>query len=182
MAKTRPELLGTVGMVASTHWLASASGMSVLEAGGNAFDAAAAAGFVLQVVEPHSNGLGGEAPIIVYSAGRAEVEVVGGQGPAPGAATIPAFEELGLELVPGMGPLAACVPGAFGAWMTLLQRFGTMRPAEVMRFAIDYAMRGFPAVPGIAAADRTRSSISEGGFSKSTNTAACSISVASVET
>ncbi len=53
---TRPELAGTFGMVASTHWLASAAGMAVLEKGGNAFDAAVAAGLVLQVVEPHLNG------------------------------------------------------------------------------------------------------------------------------
>src|SRR5215212_4802907 len=80
---TRPELRGTFGMVASTHWLASAAGMSMLERGGNAFDAAVAAGFVLQVVEPHLNGPGGEVPILLYSATRDEVLVVDGQGPAP---------------------------------------------------------------------------------------------------
>ena len=53
---TRPELAGTFGMVASTHWLASATGLAALEQGGNAFDAAVAAGLVLQVVEPHMNG------------------------------------------------------------------------------------------------------------------------------
>ena len=74
-------------MVASTHWLASAAGMRLLEAGGNAFDAAAAAGFVLQVVEPHLNGPGGDLPIVLYSAERDEVVVVCGQGPAPAAAT-----------------------------------------------------------------------------------------------
>ncbi|MGH9073926.1 MAG: gamma-glutamyltransferase, partial [Acidimicrobiales bacterium] len=81
MFTTRPELAGTVGMVASTHWLASGAGMAVLEAGGNAFDAAAAAGFVLQVVEPHLNGPGGEAPIIGYSVADGEPFVVCGQGP-----------------------------------------------------------------------------------------------------
>ena len=72
---TRPELRGTFGMVASTHWLASAAGMAVLERGGNAFDAAAAAGFALQVVEPHLNGPGGDLPAIVYSADRDAVHV-----------------------------------------------------------------------------------------------------------
>ena len=108
---TRPELRGTFGMVASTHWLASAAGMAMLERGGNAFDAAVAAGFVLQVVEPHLNGPGGEVPILLYSAERDEVLVVDGQGTAPAAATIERFRELGHELVPGTGLLAACVPG-----------------------------------------------------------------------
>ena len=81
---TRPELRGTFGMVASTHWLASGAGMSVLERGGNAFDAAVAAGFVLQVVEPHLNGPGGDVPAIFSSGG--EVRVLCGQGPAPAAA------------------------------------------------------------------------------------------------
>src|SRR6267378_8009208 len=85
---TRPELKGTFGMVSSTHWLASQCGMAVLEQGGNAFDAAVAAGFVLQVVEPHLNGLGGEVPIILWDAARNRVEVICGQGPAPAAATI----------------------------------------------------------------------------------------------
>src|SRR5215467_1361472 len=79
---TRPQLAGAFGMVASTHWLASAAGMAVLEKGGNAFDAAVAAGLVLQVVEPHLNGPGGEVPVIGYDAGRGEVFVLDGQGPA----------------------------------------------------------------------------------------------------
>src|SRR5487761_21083 len=85
---TRPELKGTFGMVSSTHWLATQCGMAVLEQGGNAFDAAVAAGFVLQVVEPHLNGLGGEVPILLWDSSRGKVEVICGQGPAPGTATI----------------------------------------------------------------------------------------------
>jgi gamma-glutamyltranspeptidase/glutathione hydrolase len=147
---TRPELVGTFGMVASTHWLASAAGMAALEQGGNAFDAAVAAGLTLQVVEPHLNGPGGDAPILLWSAQRGEPLVVCGQGPAPAAATIPRFTELGLDLVPGTGLLAACVPGAFDAWMLLLRDFGTQRLGDVMRFAIHYAERGFPMLPRIA--------------------------------
>jgi len=146
---TRPELRGTFGMVASTHWLASAAGMAVLERGGNAFDAAVAAGFVLQVVEPHLNGPGGEAPIVFYCADRDEVLVVDGQGPAPAAATIDRFRELGLDLVPGTGLLAACVPGAFDAWLLLLRDFGTLSPADVLQPALGYAEDGYPVVPGI---------------------------------
>ena len=141
MFTIRPELVGTHGMVASTHWLASSAGMAVLESGGNAFDAAVAAGLTLQVVEPHLNGPGGEVPIIFHSADRAETLVIGGQGPAPAAASIAHFEELGLDLVPGTGLLAACVPGAFDAWMVLLGEFGTLRLSEVMSYAIDYAAR-----------------------------------------
>jgi gamma-glutamyltranspeptidase/glutathione hydrolase len=146
---TRPELTGSFGMVASTHWLASAAGMATLEQGGNAFDAAVAAGLTLQVVEPHLNGPGGDAPILLWSAERGEPLVVCGQGPAPAAATIGRFRELGLDLVPGTGLLPACVPGAFDAWLLLLRDFGTLPLAEVIRFAIHYAEQGFPLLPRI---------------------------------
>ena len=151
MFTTRPELVGTYGMVASTHWLASSAGMAVLESGGNAFDAAVAAGLTLQVVEPHLNGPGGEVPILLHSADGDRTLVVAGQGPAPAAASIDHFERLGLDLVPGTGLLAACVPGAFDAWMLMLGEFGTLRLSEVMRYAIDYAGGGYPLVPQISA-------------------------------
>ena len=141
---TRPQLAGTFGMVASTHWLASAAGMAVLEKGGNAFDAAVATALVLQVVEPHLNGPGGEVPVIGFDAAAGEVFVLDGQGPAPAAATLAAFESLGLDLVPGTGLLAACVPGAFGAWMLLLERYGQLHLREVMEYAIGYARDGYP--------------------------------------
>ena len=147
---TRPELSGTFGMVASTHWLASAAGLAVLERGGNAFDAAVAAGFVLQVVEPHLNGLGGEVPVIAHHAGRGETFVLCGQGTAPAAATREAFADLGLDLVPGSGLLAACVPGAFGAWMLLLREYGTLRLRDVIGYAIGYAAGGYPLLPAIS--------------------------------
>jgi gamma-glutamyltranspeptidase/glutathione hydrolase len=152
MFTTRPELRGTFGMVSSTHWLASQTGMAVLERGGNAFDAAVAAGFVLQVVEPHLNGPGGDLPIILWDARREKVEVICGQGPAPKAASIRHFQELGLDDVPGTGLLAACVPGAFGAWLVLLGEHGTMRLRDVLQYAIEYATTGYPMVPAIAQA------------------------------
>ena len=141
---TRPELRGTFGMVASTHWLASQTGMAVLERGGNAFDAACATGFVLQVVEPHLNGPGGELPAVFWSADRGEPLALCGQGVAPAAATIARFHELGHELIPGTGLLAACVSGAFGGWLLLLREFGTWRLADVLEFAIGYAEHGYP--------------------------------------
>jgi gamma-glutamyltranspeptidase/glutathione hydrolase len=147
---TRPELAGTFGMVASTHWLASAAGLAVLEQGGNAFDAAVAAGLVLQVVEPHLNGLGGEVPVIAHHAGRGETFVLCGQGTAPAAAMPETFASLGLDLVPGSGLLAACVPGAFGAWMLLLREYATFRLRDVMGYAIGYAANGYPVLPAIS--------------------------------
>ena len=149
---TRPELVGTFGMVASTHWLASATGMAVLERGGNAFDAAAAAAFTLQVVEPHLNGPGGDLVALLYSSERDRIHVVCGQGPAPREATTERFQELGLDLVPGTGLLAACVPGAFGGWLATLREFGTWPLADVLAFAIGYAEGGFPLVPRISQA------------------------------
>ena len=148
---TRPELIGTFGMVASTHWLASAAGMSVLEQGGNAFDAAVAAGLVLQVVEPHLNGPGGEVPVIGFDAARREAFVLDGQGPAPAAATLAAFGELGLPLVPGTGLLPACVPAAFGTWMLLLRDRGRLPLRAVLEHAIGYAAGGYPMLPVISA-------------------------------
>ncbi|MFJ1748204.1 gamma-glutamyltransferase family protein [Streptomyces sp. NPDC088116] len=141
MFTTRPTLQGTFGMVSSTHWLASQSAMAVLEDGGNAYDAAVAAGFVLHVVEPHLNGPAGEVPIILAPA-DGEVRVLCGQGPAPEGATIGHYHSLGLELVPGTGPLAAAVPGAFDAWMLLLRDHGTRSLRQVLRYAIGYAQDG----------------------------------------
>jgi gamma-glutamyltranspeptidase/glutathione hydrolase len=131
-------------MAASTHWLASQAGMAVLERGGNAFDAAVATGFVLQVVEPHLNGPGGEVPAVFWSSERGEPLALCGQGVAPAAATIERFHELGHVLVPGTGLLAACVPGAFGGWLLLLREFGTWRLADVLEPAIGYAEHGYP--------------------------------------
>jgi gamma-glutamyltranspeptidase/glutathione hydrolase len=138
-------------MVASTHWLASAAGMAVLESGGNAFDAAVAAGLVLQVVEPHLNGPGGEVPVIGHDRRTGETFVLSGQGTAPAAATLAAFEALGLDLVPGNGLLAATVPAAFGTWMLLLARYGTATLREVMSYAIGYAGDGYPMLASASA-------------------------------
>jgi len=149
---TRPEILGTFGVVTSTHWLASAVGMGMLERGGNAFDAAVATGFVLQIVEPHLNGPGGEVPIILHRAGDAAPRVLCGQGVAPATATIARFDALGLKMVPGTGLLPAVVPGAFDAWMLLLRDYGSMTLEEVLAPAIGYAERGFPVVPRVAEA------------------------------
>src|SRR5262249_38532997 len=142
---------GHFGMVASTHWLASASGMAELEQGGNAFDAAVAAAFTLHVVEPHLNGPGGEVPIIFARPGDPAPTVLCGQGPAPAAATIEPYRGLGFTLPPGAGPLAAAVPGAVEAWLTLLRDHGTRRLGDVLSYAIGYAERGHPLLANAAA-------------------------------
>jgi gamma-glutamyltranspeptidase / glutathione hydrolase len=134
-------------MVASTHWLAGAAGMAELEHGGNAFDAAVAVGFALHVVEPHLNGPGGDLPLIFARADDPAPTVLCGQGPAPAAATIAHYRGLGFDLIPGAGPLAAAVPGAVVAWLTLLRDHGTRRVADVLTYAIAYAERGHPLQP-----------------------------------
>jgi gamma-glutamyltranspeptidase / glutathione hydrolase len=141
---TRPEIEGTFGVVATTHWIATAVGMSILEKGGNAFDAAAATAFTLQVVEPHLNGPGGDVPVIVHDVKRGKPEVICGQGVAPAGATIAHYRSEGLDLVPGTGLLAAVVPGTFETWMLLLRDYGTMKLADVLAPAIGYAQNGHP--------------------------------------
>ena len=148
---TRPTLQGTFGMVSSTHWLASQSAMGMLERGGNAFDAAVTAGFVLHVVEPHLNGPGGEVPAIVATAADPRPRVLCGQGPAPQGATIEHYRGLGLELVPGSGPLASAVPGAVDAWLLLLRDHGTLTLGEVLAPAIGYAGDGHPLLGRVGA-------------------------------
>src|ERR1700761_962848 len=152
---TRPEIEGTFGVVTSTHWIATAVGMSILEKGGNAFDAGVAAAFTLQVVEPQLNGPGGDVPIIVHDIKRGRTEVICGQGPAPQGATIAHYKSEGLDIVPGTGLLAACVPGTFESWMLLLRDYGTMRLREVLEPAIGYARDGYPFLERAAATIKT---------------------------
>jgi len=137
-------------MVASTHWLASAAGMAVLEDGGTAVDAAVATAFTLQVVEPHLNGPGGDVPILFASPGE-PARVLCGQGVAPAAATIEHYTDQDLDVIPGTGLLAAVVPGAVSAWLTFLRDHGTFGLEQVLRFAIDYAHNGHPLHPRVAA-------------------------------
>ncbi|MCK1282479.1 gamma-glutamyltransferase family protein [Bradyrhizobium sp. 44] len=152
---TRPEIEGTFGVVATTHWIATAIGMAILEKGGNAFDAGVATAFTLQVVEPHLNGPGGDVPIIVHDVKRGRTEVICGQGPAPARATIAHYKSEGLDMVPGTGLLAACVPGTFESWMMLLRDYGTMRMRDVLEPAISYARDGYPLVERACATIQT---------------------------
>ncbi|WP_235857764.1 gamma-glutamyltransferase family protein [Marimonas lutisalis] len=148
---TRPELIGTFGVATSTHWIASAVGMKMLEQGGNAFDAAAAMGFVLHVVEPHLNGPLGDMPALFRLAGQEVPQVLCGQGVAPAGATIEHYRSVGLERIPGAGLLATVVPGAFDAWMILLRDHGTLSLRDVLEPAIHYARAGHPVLPRVSA-------------------------------
>ncbi|WOF24770.1 gamma-glutamyltransferase [Microbacterium betulae] len=132
-------------MTASTHWTATATAQAVLERGGNAFDAAVAAAFVLHLVEPHLNGPGGDMTAVFATADAPDrPRVLMGQGPAPAGATIDRFRSEGLDLVPGSGALAAAVPGAVDAWLLLLRDHGTWSVADALAFAIGYARDGHP--------------------------------------
>lgn len=146
---TRPDIRGTFGTAASTHWIATATAQSVLERGGNAFDAATAGAFVLQVVEPHLNGPGGDLTAVFATATNPTPTVLVGQGPAPEGATPEHYRAEGLDLVPGSGALAAAVPGAVDAWLLLLRDHGTWELADVLAPAIGYARDGHPVTPAV---------------------------------
>jgi gamma-glutamyltranspeptidase/glutathione hydrolase len=148
---TRPEIAGTFGVATSTHWIASAVGMSLLEQGGNAFDAAVAMGLVLNVVEPHLNGPLGDLPVIFRPAGADEPTVICGQGVAPARATIAHYRAEGLDMIPGSGLLATVTPGAFDGWMLLLRDHGSMSLRQVLEPAIHYAEAGHPMLPRVSA-------------------------------
>lgn len=147
---TRPELAGTFGMVSATHWIGAQAGMAMLELGGNAFDAAAAAGFALQAAEPQQNGPGGDMTLIIAEAGRPP-RVLSAQGPAPAAATPESFRRLGLDHVPGTGLLAAAIPGSTLGWLTLLADHGTLALGEVLGPALAVVEDGLPVGPRLAA-------------------------------
>ncbi|MFG2317586.1 gamma-glutamyltransferase family protein [Streptomyces tendae] len=147
---TRPTLRGSFGMCASTHWLATATAQSVLERGGNAFDAAVAGAFVLHVAEPHLNGPGGDLVAVLATAADPSPYVLAGQGHAPRGATPEHFRAEGLDHVPGAGALAAAVPGAVDSWLWLLAESGTWELADVLAYALHYAEHGVPVVPQLA--------------------------------
>lgn len=148
---TRPEILGRFGVVTSTHWIASAVGMKILEQGGNAFDAAVATGLTLQVLEPHLNGPGGDMPAILYSKAKNKVEVICAQAPTPAGATIDHYRAEGLEVIPGDGLLATVIPGAWDGWMLMLRDYGRLSLRDVLEPAIFYAEKGHPVLPRVAA-------------------------------
>ncbi len=141
---TRPVIMGTRGVVTSGHYLATAAGFRIMEQGGNAIDAAAAMCFCLNLLEPQSNGIGGEVPTLIYSAEQRKAFAISGMGWSPKAFTIEWCREHGIDLIPGDGYLPACVPAVVDTWATALARFGTMGFSQVLQPAIELAENGFP--------------------------------------
>ena len=149
MSETRPIVMGTRGAITTSNYMATSAGYEIFLAGGNAIDASIAAGLALHVVEPHMNGIGGETPILLYSARKRRIFAISGQGPAPKAATLEFFQRNGMKLVPGDGLLPATVPASFDAWITCLKFFGTMTLGEVIAPAIRLAEEGIPVYAGL---------------------------------
>ncbi|MDK1032545.1 MAG: gamma-glutamyltransferase, partial [Planctomycetia bacterium] len=149
MAKftTRPVIMGRRGVVTSGHYLATAAGFRIMEQGGNAIDAAAAMCFCLNLLEPQSNGTGGEAPTLIYSAKAKKAFAVSGMGWSPKAFTIQWCRDNGVDLIPGDGYLPACVPSVVDTWAAALARFGTMSFTQILKPVIELAEKGFPLYP-----------------------------------
>lgn len=141
----RMTTFGRRGMVATSQALGAEAGMQILRQGGNAVDAAIATAAALTVVEPTSNGLGGDAFAIVWMNG--ELHGLNASGPAPKTATIEAVKALGHEAMPEHGLIPVTVPGAPAAWAALSERFGRLTFAELLAPAITLAEEGFPVSP-----------------------------------
>src|SRR5271167_4130078 len=145
-----PLVLGRRAMLATEHYLSAAAGARMFACGANAIDAAVAAVLVEGVVNPQMHTIGGEAPMLIYSASARRVVAINGNMMAPARATIEHYRSLGLTLVPYSGLLAAGVPAAFDALVTALCNFGTMTLAQVMGPALGLAQDGFPMHVGLA--------------------------------
>ena len=148
---TRPVIMGTHGVVASSHYLSSVEGLQVLREGGGVVDAGATMWFMLSLLKPHLIGVTGEVPILLYMADDERVLAVNGQGPAPMAATIQWFKEHGYPLIPEDGFTPAVVPGAFHAWMRTMDEYGSLSLRRILEPAIKLARDGFPVYPTLAA-------------------------------
>ena len=145
----RPELMGTGWMITADHPLAARAGAAVLEAGGNAVDAAVAANLVLTVVRPHMCGFGGDLFALVFMEQTGKTEALNAGGRAPSRATIEAYARRGLGSIPETGILTGTVPGAVAGWQALLERCGTRRLDQLLPEAIHYADNGFPMYPDL---------------------------------
>ena len=146
----RPVVMGFGGAVATSQPLAAQAGLRILMEGGNAADAAVATAAVLNVVEPMSTGMGGDAFALIYWAKDRRVYALNASGRAPYAATLEEMQRRGLSEMPLRGILPVTVPGAAAGWADTVARFGRLGLDRVLQPAIDYAEGGFPVSAGIA--------------------------------
>src|ERR1700681_851329 len=146
MKAHRPTIMGTRHMIAATQYLAAEAGFKILEAGGNAIDAGVAAGIALGVVQPEYVNVAGVAPIIIYSAADNRIFTIPGLGTWPKAIERDHFKKHHAGKIP-QGIMRTVVPAAPDAWITALERFGTMSFGEVAQSAIGFARDGFPVYP-----------------------------------
>src|SRR5262249_32005539 len=141
---TPPVYMCRQGVLASGHYLAARAGQRMFDKGGNAIDATVASGYALNLLEPQNNGLGGEVPILVYSAKDKKAYAISGQGFVGKAATVDYFVKAKIDLIPGDGFLPATVPAMFGSWAFALMRFGTLTLKDVLEPVIGYRESGCP--------------------------------------
>ena len=146
----RSETVAKNGLVCASHPLAAEIGLDVLKAGGNAIDAAIAANAAMGLMEPTSNGIGGDLFAIVWDAKTKTLHGLNASGPAPKAATIEAFRKLKLDSIPERGALSWSVPGCVEGWDQLRTKFGTKAFSELLAPTIRYAKEGVP-VPEVIA-------------------------------
>jgi gamma-glutamyltranspeptidase/glutathione hydrolase len=143
--------MGTHGVVASSHYIATGAGFNILKEGGNAFDAGAAMWFCLTALKPHLVGVAGESPILLYSSQDEKVIAVNGQGPAPMGATIDWFKEQGYPMIPEDGFTPAVVPAAYDSWLTTLEEYGSLPLNRILEPALEVVRDGFPVYPTLNA-------------------------------
>ena len=149
-AAQRSVVMGTQGMVSSSQTLATLAGYKILLKGGNAVDAAIAMVSTLNVVEPHSVGIGGDAFALIYLARENKLIGMNASGRAPYRANIEWFREKGMDEIPERGILTVTVPGALHGWVQALDRYGTLSLGDVFDDAIYYAENGYPVSEVIA--------------------------------
>lgn len=147
----RSNVVASNGMVATSQPLAAQAGLAVLQAGGNAVDAAVTTVATLCVVEPTSTGIGGDAFALIWSAAEGRLYGLNASGPAPQALSADAVRRLGHKVMPSLGALAVTVPGSLRGWQLALERFGRHGLDTLLSQPIAYARDGFPVSQRIAA-------------------------------
>jgi gamma-glutamyltranspeptidase/glutathione hydrolase len=148
----RSVIMSTRGMIATSQPMATQAGLAVLQAGGNAMDAAIAASAVLCVTEPQATGIGGDCFLLYHDARSGKLHGLNGSGRAPALASLEEFERRGLKQVPEQGILSVIVPGAVATWQTALERFGTRSLGELLQPAIAFAEHGYAVTPVVSKA------------------------------